>query len=84
MEKVQPVSRMMSTMSSEVLVRDKRVATKSGSKSARVKCELRAFGSSRVSSEIKRIEKSKLDAEGAKGIAVGGFCEMDSYLMGTY
>ena len=83
MENVQPVSRMMSTMSSEVFVRDKRVATNSGSKAERVKWELSAFGSSRVSSETRRREKSKSAMEGDDGgVAVG--VTMDLHSMGTY
>ena len=63
MEKVQPVSRMISTMSSAELARDRRVATKSGSKSAREMWEFSARGRA---SETRRREKSE-KTEGGEG-----------------
>ena len=61
---MQPVSRMMSTRSSDVFVRESSVATKSGSKSAREICECIACGKARMASEQRRMEKSKsVDAE---------------------
>ena len=62
MEKVQPVSRMISTTSCPTW-RDRSVATKSGSKSERVTCALRARGRE-TASEARRKEKSKNGEEG--------------------
>ena len=72
MENVHPVSKMMSTMSSEELVRERSAVTKSGSKSLRVRWECSARGSGEWESEMRWMEKSKEDgADGAKSARHG-------------
>lgn len=71
MEKVQPVSRMISTTSAPG-VRERRVVTKSGSKSERVMCAFSARGRGDMP-EVRRSGKWK-DAVEGEGDDTGVMC----------